>query len=212
MTVRVLLADDQRLIREGIASLLGVQPGITVVGTAENGRLAVDMARELRPDVILLDVRMPELDGVQAAFLLCAEMPASRILMLTTFDDEHYVLEALRAGASGYLLKDLPAADLAQAVRLVHAGVDQFSPAVTRRLAVALRKDEPAPVNDGVSLTDRELDVLRLVAAGSSNREIASRLYVSEGTVKNHVSSILTRLGLRDRTQAAIYAHQRRLL
>ena len=212
MTVRVLLADDQRLIREGIASLLGVQPGIAVVGTAENGRIAVDMARELRPDVILLDVRMPELDGVQAAFLLCEEVPASRILMLTTFDDEHYVLEALRAGASGYLLKDLPAADLAQAVRLVHAGVDQFSPAVTRRLAVALRKDDPTPVDDGVSLTDRELDVLRLVAAGSNNREIASRLYVSEGTVKNHVSSILTRLGLRDRTQAAIYAHQRRLL
>ncbi|HET9137732.1 response regulator transcription factor, partial [Actinophytocola sp.] len=141
------------------------------------------------------------------------ELPACRVLMLTTFDDEAYVVEALRAGASGYLLKDLPAADLAQAIRMAHAGVHQFDPAVTERLVSALnRPSTPEPSGLDVALTAREIEVLRLVAAGATNREIARRLSVSEGTVKNHVSSILSRLGLRDRTQAAIYAHAHRLL
>jgi DNA-binding NarL/FixJ family response regulator len=213
--VRVLVADDQRLIREGIASLLGLQPGIAVAGVAEDGRAAVARAMELVPDIVLMDVRMPVLNGVQATAELRRRLPGCRILMLTTFDDEEYIVAALRAGANGYLLKDLPAAELARAVLLAHAGVDQLAPAVTARLLGALDNSprRPAPAgSDGVPLTGRELAVIRLIATGASNREIAARLYVSEGTVKNHVSSILSRLGLRDRTQAAIYAHDHGLL
>ena len=216
--VRVLVADDQRLIREGIASLLGIQPGIDVVGMACDGREAALRAVELRADVVLMDVRMPGVDGVAAAALLRRDLPGCRVLMLTPFDDERYVVEALRAGASGYLLKDLPAADLATAVRAAHAGVQQFDPAAVARLRAALDRragaldGDPVPGTGRVPLTGREVEVLRLIAGGATNREIARRLAVSEGTVKNHVSSILSRLGLRDRTQAAIYAHDHHLL
>jgi DNA-binding NarL/FixJ family response regulator len=212
--VRVLVADDQRLIREGIASLLGIQPGIEVVGLACDGREAVLRAVELRADVVLMDVRMPGVDGVAATALLCRDLPGCRVLMLTTFDDEQYVVDALRAGASGYLLKDLPAVDLATAVRAAHAGVQQFDPAAVARLRAALDRPavSPGDVGQRVPLTGREIEVLRLIAGGATNREIARRLAVSEGTVKNHVSSILSRLGLRDRTQAAIYAHDHHLL
>jgi DNA-binding NarL/FixJ family response regulator len=212
--IRVLIADDQRLIREGISSLLDIQPGISVVGIACDGREAVAEATRLTPDVVLMDVRMPELDGVAAAAEVLRAVPGCRILMLTTFDDEEYVVEALRAGASGYLLKDLPASDLAQAVRMAHAGVHQFDPSATGRLVSALGRRPAAPPKSTVdiTLTAREVEVLRLIAAGATNREIARRLVVSEGTVKNHVSSILNRLGLRDRTQAAIYAHEHSLL
>jgi DNA-binding NarL/FixJ family response regulator len=216
--VRVLVVDDQQLVREGIASLLGIQPGITVVGTAADGKAAVDAAVELAPHVALMDVRMPEMDGVEATAILHRRAPEIRVIMLTTFDDEEYVLRALRAGASGYLLKDLPAADLAQAVRLANAGVAQLDSSVTASLAAALARGgarpvapPPAPRPDEV-LTAREIDILRLVATGSTNREIAGRLFLSEGTVKNHISRILGRLGLRDRTQAAVYAHDHGLL
>jgi DNA-binding NarL/FixJ family response regulator len=220
---RVLVVDDQQLIREGIASLLAIQPGLTVVGTAADGRQALDQIAALDPDIVLMDVRMPVLDGVEATAAVRDRFPACRVIMLTTFDDEDYVVRALRAGASGYLLKDLPAADLASAVRLVHAGVDQHDPSVTRRLMAALsRGDTPDPAVPATSappepaastsgLTGRERDVLRLIAGGASNREIAGRLNVGEGTVKNHVSSILIRLGLRDRTQAALYARDHNL-
>ncbi|GAB7046385.1 response regulator [Catenuloplanes indicus] len=210
--VRVLVADDQALIREGIASLLGLEPGITVVGVAADGRAAVDLAERTLPDVVLMDVRMPVLDGLRAADLLRERLPSCRVLMLTTFDDEEYVLGALRAGTSGYLLKDLPARDLAQAVRLAHAGIGQHDAAALRRLAEAVGRRPGAPVAPAPDLTAREIDVLRLIAQGATNREIGRRLYVSEGTVKNHVSHILTRLGLRDRTQAALYARDRGLL
>ncbi|GAA3446633.1 response regulator [Planomonospora venezuelensis] len=213
--VSVLVADDQRLIREGIASLLGIQDGITVLGTAADGRDAVDKAVELGPDVVLMDVRMPVMDGVSAVAELRRRAPACRVVMLTTFDDEEYVVQALRAGASGYLLKDLPARELAAAVRLAHAGVVQFDPAAAARLASALtRPGAAAPPDDRTdpALTGRETEVLRLVARGATNREIAESLYLSEGTVKNHISRILGRLGLRDRTQAAIYARDRGLL
>ncbi|GIF43842.1 response regulator [Actinoplanes xinjiangensis] len=208
--VRVLVADDQALIREGIASLLGIEPGIEVVGTAADGRAAVELALATTPDVVLMDVRMPVLDGLRAAELLRERLPACRVLMLTTFDDEEYVVRALRAGTGGYLLKDLPPKDLARAVRLARAGVDQHDSAVLRRVVTAL--DRGATPARRIDLTDREQAVLRLIARGATNREIAARLFVSEGTVKNHVSNILARLGLRDRTQAAIYARDRGLL
>ena len=213
--VRVLVADDQALIREGIASLLGIEPGIEVVGTAADGREAVELAVAGEVDVVLMDVRMPVLDGLQAAEALRERLPGCRVLMLTTFDDEEYVLRALRAGTGGYLLKDLPARELAQAVRLAHAGVDQHDTAAIRRLATLLdREVPPAPTVERpqLDLTQREHDVLRLIARGATNREIARQLFVSEGTVKNHVSHILGRLGLRDRTQAAIYARDNGLL
>jgi DNA-binding NarL/FixJ family response regulator len=210
--VRVLVVDDQRLVRESIASLLSIQDGVAVVGTASDGREAVAQALASTPDVVLMDVRMPGMDGVEAVGELRRRVPACRVVMLTTFDDEEYVVRALRAGASGYLLKDLPAHELAEAVRLAHAGVAQFDPAALARMVSALERPaspSASPIGSdpaGASLTARELEVLRLVATGSTNREIAARLYVSEGTVKNHVSRILGRLGLRDRTQAAIYA------
>jgi DNA-binding NarL/FixJ family response regulator len=211
--VRVLVADDQALIREGIASLLGIEPGIEVVGTAADGREAVELAVARAADVVLMDVRMPVLDGLQAAESLRERLPACRVVMLTTFDDEEYVLRALRAGTGGYLLKDLPARELAQAVRLAHAGVDQHDTAAIRRLATVLEREAPMGTERvPLDLTGREYDVLRLIARGATNREIARELFVSEGTVKNHVSHILGRLGLRDRTQAAIYARDHGLL
>ena len=241
--VRVLVADDQELIREGIASLLGIQPGITVVGTARDGETAAELAAALAADVVLMDVRMPGGDGTQATARIRRELPGCQVVMLTTFDDEEYVVQALRAGAAGYLLKDLPAAELAAAVRLAHAGIAQFGAQAVGRLAAAIARQSQAdpppsdppqsvpaepvladpvtgapdgtvPVQPGQpgQLTAREADVLRLVARGATTREIASRLFLSEGTVKNHLSRILTRLGLRDRTQAAIYAHDHGLL
>jgi DNA-binding NarL/FixJ family response regulator len=241
--VRVLVVDDQELIREGIASLLGLQPGIAVVGTARDGAEAAELAVALAADVVLMDVRMPGGDGTQATALIRRERPGCQVVMLTTFDDEEYVVQALRAGAAGYLLKDLPAAELAAAVRLAHAGIAQFGAQAVGRLAAAIARQgesapppsvlaepvlaepvlaapvtggpdgaAPAPPGQPGQLTVRETDVLRLVARGATNREIAARLYLSEGTVKNHLSRILTRLGLRDRTQAAIYAHDHGLL
>jgi DNA-binding NarL/FixJ family response regulator len=216
--VRVLVVDDQRLIRDGIASLLSVRPGIDIVGTAVDGRDAVAKTLELRPDVVLMDVRMPELDGVEAVAALRGRAPRCRVVMLTTFDDEEYVVQALRAGASGYLLKDLPADDLAHAVRLAHAGVTQLDSSVVRRLTDSLTSStaSSASISSGprpeVPLSPREIDILRLVAHGHTNREIAARLYLSEGTVKNHVSRILGRLALRDRTQAAVRARDLGLL
>ncbi|WP_030672866.1 response regulator [Streptomyces sp. NRRL B-1347] len=218
--VRVLVVDDQELIREGIASLLGIQPGIQVVGTAADGAGAVDAALSLAPDVILMDVRMPGMDGVTAVAAVGGRAPACKVVMLTTFDDEDYVVRALRAGAVGYLLKSLPAAELADAVRLAHRGVAQLDPAVTRRLAAASPPAEPprplvepaGSTGAAGSPTAREVEILRLVAAGATNREIAAELYLSEGTVKNHISRILTRLGLRGRAQAALYARDHGLL
>ncbi|MFC8342774.1 response regulator [Streptomyces sp. NPDC057280] len=212
--VRVLVVDDQQLIRDGIAALLSIRPGITVVGTAVNGREAVAKAVELRPDVVLMDVRMPELDGVEAVAVLRDRAPKCRVVMLTTFDDEEYVVRALRAGAGGYLLKDLPAEELAQAIRLAHAGVTQLDASVAGRLAAALPAPPPGvgPAAVATGLSPREIDILRLVARGRTNREIAAQLYLSEGTVKNHISRILTRLALRDRTQAALHARDLGLL
>ncbi|HMA34087.1 MAG TPA: response regulator transcription factor [Chloroflexia bacterium] len=221
--VRVLVVDDQRLMREGIASLLAIQDGVAVVGTAGSGQDAVAQALALQPDVILMDVRMPGLDGVAATAQVRRQLPACKVLMLTTFDDEEYVIEALRAGASGYLLKDIPAQDLARAVQAAHKGLYQLDPAIAGKVVASLAgpRSAPAPPGPpapaapappGAEISSRELAVLRLIAQGATNREIAERLIISEGTVKNHISSILSRLGLRDRTQAAIYAREHGLL
>lgn len=212
--VRVLVVDDQRLVREGIASLLGLQEGIEVVGTAVDGQEAVEKATVLAPDVILMDVRMPVMDGIAATAAIRHTRPDCRVLMLTTFDDEEYIIRSLQAGAMGYLLKDIPAGDLAQAIKLTYAGIFQLSPSVAGKLVGQLSargKAEP-PSAPPADLTERELEVLRLLARGATNREIAEALMVSEGTVKNHVSNILGRLGLRDRVQAAIYAYDHGLV
>ena len=221
--VRVLVVDDQRLMRDGIASLLGIQAGMEVVGTAADGLEAVRRAVDLAPDVILMDVRMPVMDGVAATAQIRQRLPGCQVLMLTTFDDDAYVIAALRAGACGYLLKDIPAPDLAQAVQAAHKGIYQLDPAVAGKVVASLTSPPPAapastpaptaarPPGDS-DLTNREIEVLRLIAHGATNREIAEQLVITEGTVKNHISNILSRLGLRDRTQAALYAREAGLL
>jgi DNA-binding NarL/FixJ family response regulator len=208
--ISVLIVDDQRLVRSGFAVILGTEPGITVVGQAGDGDEAVALARQLAPSVVLLDIRMPNMDGLAAARLILAET-ASRVLMLTTFDSDEYVYAALRAGASGFLLKDAPAEQLVGAVRSVAAGDALIDPSITRRLITPfVQAVRPDPVDPPrlAALTPRERDVLRLVAQGRSNAEIAGDLVVEESTVKTHVSRILTKLDLRDRVQAVVVAYE----
>lgn len=217
-SVTVLVVDDQRLVREGIASLLSIQEGVTVVGQAENGQEAIEKASALRPDVILMDVRMPVMDGMVATAQIHRQLPDCQVIMLTTFDDEEYIVGSLRSGAVGYLLKDIPASQLARAAHLARDGIYQLEPSVAGKLVGMLSDTSPersgaaAPPRVEPDLTERELEVLRLIGTGATNREIADRLVVSEGTVKNHVSNILSRLALRDRTQAALYAHEHGLV
>ena len=211
MSIRVVIADDQGMVRSGFSVLLNAQPDIEVIAEAVNGEEAIARAAELRPDVILMDVRMPVLDGLQATRVITAMDGAPKVLVLTTFDLDDYVYEALRSGASGFLLKDASAGELAAAVRLVAAGDALLSPGVTRRLiAEFARMGAPRSAGrqqlDG--LTERESEVLALVARGMSNAEIADYLVVAEQTVKTHVSRILMKLGLRDRTQAVVLAYE----
>ena len=211
MTVRVLIADDQGMVRSGFTTLLNSEPDIEVVGEAVNGQEAVTRAIQLRPDVILMDVRMPVMDGLQATRQITTMDGGPRVLVLTTFDLDDYVYQALRWGASGFLLKDASARELAEAVRVVAAGDALLSPGVTRRLiAEFARMGAPrGPSRKTLQdLTERETEVLALVARGLSNAEIAGRLVVAEQTVKTHVSRILMKLGLRDRTQAVVLAYE----
>ncbi|KAA3656982.1 MAG: DNA-binding response regulator [Chloroflexi bacterium] len=213
--ISVLVVDDQRLVREGIASLLDIQDGVQVIGQAVNGEDAVKTAVSLNPDIILMDIRMPIMDGITATQQIRRQLPNCQVLMLTTFDDEEYIVKSLRAGAVGYLLKDIPAAELAQAVRLAHTGIYQLAPSIAGKLIGRLDTTSPTPPKPAPpahDLTERELEVLKLIATGATNREIAKELVVSEGTVKNHVSNILSRLGLRDRIQAAVYAYEHQLI
>jgi DNA-binding NarL/FixJ family response regulator len=209
VTVRVLLADDQTLVRAGFRKLLESEPGIDVVAEAADGIEALEAARRFRPDVVLMDIRMPRLDGLAATARLAATMPAVRVVVLTTFDLDEYVFEALRAGASGFLLKDAPPEDLLHALRVVAAGDALLAPSVTRRL-IAEFASRPVPRADDRmrGLTPREREVLVLVAGGLSNSEIAARLYLGESTVKTHVTGVLTKLGLRDRAQAVVLAYE----
>jgi DNA-binding NarL/FixJ family response regulator len=213
--IRVLLVDDQAMVREGFGALLTAQPDIVVVGDAADGERAVALSRQVDPDVVLMDVRMPILDGLAATRRILDTPPGAhrpRVLMLTTFDLDEYVFEALRAGASGFLLKDAPAAELVHAVRVVAGGEALLAPSVTRRLiedyATRSRSAHPRQAADLAALTPRERDVLRLIARGQSNQEIAAGLVLAEQTVKTHVSRVLTKLGLRDRAQAVVVAYE----
>jgi DNA-binding NarL/FixJ family response regulator len=211
VTVRVVIADDQGMVRSGFTTLLNSEPDIEVIGEAVNGQEAIARAAQLRPDVMLMDVRMPVLDGLQATREITAMPGAPKVLVLTTFDLDDYVYQALRWGASGFLLKDASARELADAVRVVAGGDALLSPGVTRRLiAEFARMGAPrGPSRDSLDgLTERECEVLALVARGLSNAEIAGRLVVAEQTIKTHVSRILMKLGLRDRTQAVVLAYE----
>ncbi|MET7697094.1 MULTISPECIES: response regulator transcription factor [unclassified Streptomyces] len=211
-TIRVLIADDQQMVRQGFTVLLNAQPGIEVVGQAVDGRDAIAKVAELAPDVVLMDIRMPEIGGIEATRRITEATPHIRVLVLTTFDLDEYVYDALRSGASGFLLKDASAEQLAEAVRVVAAGDALLAPGITRRLIAEfsrLNATPRAPLKQRVGeLTERETEVLALIAQGLSNAEIAERLVVAEQTVKTHVGRILVKLGLRDRTQAAVFAYE----
>ena len=214
MTTRVLLVDDQPLLRTGFRMILSAESDLTVVGEAGDGASAVELARRLKPDVVLMDIRMPGMDGIQATRALAGpgvEEPI-KVLMLTTFGLDEYVVESLRAGASGFLLKDAPPEDLVEAIRIVAAGAALLAPSVTRRLLDRVASRLPPANEDTIpalaELTERELEVLKLLARGLSNAEIAEKLVVSETTVKTHVSRVLAKLDLRDRVQAVILCYE----
>jgi len=211
--IRVVIVDDQGMVRAGFTSLLATEPDIEVVGDAGDGQAAVELVARLQPDVTLMDIRMPVLDGIAATRRILEDGVPTKVLVLTTFDLDEYVFEALRAGASGFLLKDAPAEELASAIRVVAAGESLLAPVVTRRVIDAFVGRAPVAsraAGDGrlALLTPRELEVLGLIARGLSNLDIAERLFVSEGTTKTHVSNVLAKLGLRDRVQAVVFAYE----
>ena len=218
--IRILLVDDQPIIRQGLANLLENQSDLQVVGDAANGQQAIDRVSALyntpdQPDVILMDVRMPVVDGVAATKQICADFPAIKILVLTTFDDTEYVQQAMRWGASGYLLKQTPIQELVRAIRAVYQGYTHMGPGLFEKTLDTSQTVDVSPVSSGIplpqklrSLSPREQEVLQLIIAGLNNREIGETLFISERTVRNHVTSILSQLQLRDRTQAAVYASQ----
>jgi DNA-binding NarL/FixJ family response regulator len=207
--MKVIICDDQAIVRDGLAMLLGLERDIQVAGVAENGAQAVDLVEKLAPDLVLMDLKMPGMNGIEATRQIRARFPHVKVLVLTTYDDDDWVLDAVRAGAAGYLLKDTPRDEVMRAVRGTMAGRSYIDPAVAGKVLgqVASRQTRPSSLITD-KLTEREIDVLRLLARGLSNADIAARLYLSEGTVRNHVSTVLAKLDLQDRTQAAILAIQ----
>lgn len=209
--IRLLIVDDQSLIRQGLKAMLEQEPDLQVVGDAENGKVALEVVAELQPDVVLMDIRMPEMDGRTATKLIVQNYPHIKVLVLSTFDDDSYLTGAMRAGAKGYLLKDMPSSELANAIRFGHYGYTQFGPGLFDKLLAnemaptsTSQKSAPAKLSE---ITAREQEVLDLIRVGATNREIAQQLYITEGTVKTHVTSLLNRLNFRNRSQLAIYAN-----
>jgi DNA-binding NarL/FixJ family response regulator len=211
--IKVLIADDQRLMREGLATLLALADDIDIVAQAEDGAEAIELAKAQRPDVILMDIQMPHVNGVEATKTIRSILPATQIIILTTFDDDEYLLTGLRAGACGYLLKDMPSEQLADAIRSAAKGQSPIGPEMARKLVDLVTQNPiaPSPSMAG-ELSEREIEVLRLIAAGLSNKEIAEKLFIAEGTAKNHVSNILSKLEARDRAQAVARAKELGLL
>jgi DNA-binding NarL/FixJ family response regulator len=212
--IRVLLADDQALVRGGFRMIIDDQPDMQVVAEAPDGAHAVDLATRTEPHVVLMDIRMPNMDGIEATRRLTGHTPAPKVLILTTFDLDEYVYDALTAGASGFLLKDLPPTELPSAIRVVARGDALLAPPVTKRLIEQFARHQPpaAATQQLASLSERELEVLRLVAQGKSNAEIAATIYLGQSTIKTHVGHLLAKLELRDRVQLAIYAYESRLI
>ena len=214
--IRLMIVDDQKLMRQGLKTLLELEGGFEIVAEAGDGQAALEAYAELQPDVALMDIRMPGMDGVEATRRLRQQWPEARVIILTTFNDDEYVFEALRVGALGYLLKDLSGQELANAVRTVANGGALIDPSVARKVVAEFARLTPParPMNDGLPepLTERELEVLRLLAQGLSNREIGNKLSLTEGTVKNYVTNVLQKIGARDRTQAALRGRELRLI
>jgi DNA-binding NarL/FixJ family response regulator len=202
--MRVLVVDDQTVVREGLVLILGLLPDVIVTGSAANGEEALRQVAQDRPDVVLMDLRMPRMDGVEATRRIVASFPDVHVLVLTTYSDDESILAALKAGARGYITKNARANEIAQAIATVHSGETHFDPVVQRRLVELATRERPTGLPNG--LTPRELDVLRLIAEGKSNVEIAQQLYITEGTVKTHVNNLFAKAGLRDRAQAVTYA------
>lgn len=205
--IKILLVDDQSLIRRGLKALLSFEADFQIVGEADNGEIAINRVEELQPDIVLMDIRMPIMDGVAATREINQRFPQTKVLVLTTFDDDEYVTQALQYGAVGYLLKDTPPEELAQAIRAVYKGYTQLGPGIGKKIMAQIAVPQANNPEGWEQLTPREQEILQLIAKGASNREIAQTLYISEKTVKNHVTNILSRLNLRDRTQAAIWAN-----
>jgi DNA-binding NarL/FixJ family response regulator len=205
--IRLLLVDDQSLICQGLKAMLSLEADLEIVGIAHDGCAALEQVAALHPDVVLMDVRMPVMDGREATRILSRQQPQVKVLVLSTFDDDQYIADAMRAGAKGYLLKDMPSEELAQAIRSVYLGYTQLAPGLMEKLITEIPSSKPQPAPDLTLLTPREQQVLKLIASGATNRDIAQALFISEGTVKTHVTHLLNRLNLRNRSQLAIYAH-----
>ncbi len=207
--IRLLFVDDQELVWQGLQAMLNLELDIEVVGLANNGQVAIQQVEALKPDVVLMDIRMPIMDGREATRIICQQFPKTKVLVVSTFDEDEYITQAIKAGAKGYLLKDMPVEELAQAIRLVYRGYSQMGPGLMEKMLDRLNEipdaEEESP--EFAELTPREVEVLNLIGTGCTNREIAQQLYIAEGTVKSHVTHILNRLNLKNRSQIAIYAN-----